>query len=95
MFPAIPASLARRGVSFERLRARGAVLVSSRIQDGRVAYITLEAAAGGTFVVKCPFDGGRVQQESPDGTVTLSCASGDVISVTLKPGETVRLTPAG
>lgn len=95
VFPAIPASLARRGVSFERLRARGAVLVSSRIQDGRVAYITLEAAAGGTFAVKCPFDGGRVQQESPDGTVTLSCASGDVISVTLKPGETVRLTPAG
>ena len=61
VFPAIPASW--KNVSFEKLRARGAFLVSARLQDGHVKEISVLSERGGRFRLRSPFEGGRFSVE--------------------------------
>ena len=56
VFPAIPAQWAKQGASF-RLRAKGALLVSSAIEGGRVQYIRLEAEKDVSIRVIGQFEG--------------------------------------
>jgi len=56
VFPAIPEQWAKRGASF-RLRAKGALLVSSAIEEGGVQYIQLEAEKDVTIRVAGAFEG--------------------------------------
>lgn len=54
VFPAIPEYIAQKGASFETLRAKGALLVSSAVSRGRVEFIRITSLAGGVFTVKLP-----------------------------------------
>ncbi|MDR2688048.1 MAG: glycoside hydrolase family 95 protein [Oscillospiraceae bacterium] len=56
VFPAIPAHWAKQGASF-RLRAKGALLVSSAIARGKVQYIKLEAEKDVSISVAGHFEG--------------------------------------
>lgn len=54
VFPAIPKHMAQKGAAFKTLRAKGALLVSSSIKNGRVEYIRIKSLAGGKFTVRLP-----------------------------------------
>jgi len=57
VFPAIPERWAGLGASFRTLRAKGALLVSSAIENGRVRYIRLEAEKDVRIRVVNPYEG--------------------------------------
>jgi len=59
VFPAIPKQWAKAGASFESLRAKGALLVSSAIVNHRVNYIRLKAEKDVRVRVFNPYAGPR------------------------------------
>ena len=59
VFPAIPATW--KDVSFERLRARGAFLVSSTMRGGRVIEVRVTAEKSGQLRLESPFAGETFQ----------------------------------
>jgi alpha-L-fucosidase 2 len=86
VFPAIPASW--ENVSFEKLRAVGAFLVSARLENGKVSQITVKSEKGGTLRLMKPTDeaykeiGGKILNEA-DG----------IWIIEMKSGETLKLIP--
>lgn len=52
VFPAVPASW--KNVSFDKLRARGAFLVSAAMEDGKVTYIEVLSEKGGHLSLMVP-----------------------------------------
>jgi len=88
VFPAIPDSWRREGVSFRNLAARGGIAVSGRCEPGRLS-VTLEnrsnTAATRQLRLRLP-DGAKQLSESPDGArVEESWAALDAIR--LEPGD--------
>ncbi|MCL2507548.1 MAG: glycoside hydrolase family 95 protein [Oscillospiraceae bacterium] len=73
VFPAIPEQWAKAGASFETLRGKGALLVSSAIEKGRVKHIRLEAEKDITIRVVNAYDG------PPGGEFRLK--AGDVLEL--------------
>ncbi len=75
--------------SFRTLRAVGGFLVSSAWADGRVAYVEIHSEAGGGVSLYNPWE----------GAVRVGAAGehlrGDVLTIAMEKGETIRLTPAG
>jgi alpha-L-fucosidase 2 len=84
IMPAVPASW--KNVSFDHLRAEGAVLVSAKRKDGIVDEVKLEAEKGGLVKLKLPFktwltvsNTGAVIHQTNDGFMELTCKAGAVI----------------
>ena len=87
VFPAIPASW--ENVSFEKLRAVGAFLVSSRLKDGRVEYVRILSEKGGTCMFHNPYGDVTVTLKRANGkTETIS---GKILTFTTAPGEEIVL----
>jgi hypothetical protein len=84
LFPAIPASW--KDVSFERLRTRGAFLVSAQRKDGKVSSITVESEKGGILRLEKPCEG----QYTEAGGKTLDDKNG-VWTVEMNAGETIQI----
>ncbi|QNK61535.1 glycoside hydrolase N-terminal domain-containing protein [Pedobacter sp. PAMC26386] len=84
IMPAVPASW--KNISFDRLRAEGAVLVSAKRKDGIVDEVRLEAEKGGLVKLKLPFktfvtvlNTGSVISVKGNGLMQLVCKPGAVI----------------
>ena len=75
LFPAIPAHWTH--VSFERLRTRGAFLVSAVMTDGQLSRLVVESEAGGELVLKAP------EGQLIDGK--------DTLRMQFQPGEIKRI----
>lgn len=65
VFPAIPSSW--KDVSFEGLRARGAFIVSAKMEDGKVTCIKVHSEKGGKFAIEIPGHDEPVVVESKAG----------------------------
>ncbi len=84
LFPAIPASW--KNVSFDKLRAVGAFLVSAQIENEKISQIVVESEKGGILRLKKPADGkyretgGRNLHET-----------GSIWEIEMKPGESICL----
>ena len=70
VFPAIPSDW--KDVSFNRLRAMGAFLVSAELKDGKVVSLNVYSEKGGTLRIVSPLDGSVItRQTSPGETVKI------------------------
>ncbi len=83
VFPAIPPDW--RDVSFDRLRAEGAFLVSARLSGGRVTEVRVDSEKGGRLRLADPFGGGFIIDGKPYPS------EGGVIELELRPGQAVVL----
>ncbi len=82
IFPAVPENWAE--VSFRNLRAEGAFLISAARSEGAVSMVSMFAEKGGVMIIRNPFD-------RPFETNTVYEIDGDLIEITTKPGDTVKL----
>ena len=70
VFPAIPSDW--KDVSFNRLRAMGAFLISAELKDGKVVSLNVYSEKGGTLKIVSPLDGSVItRQTSPGETVKI------------------------
>jgi len=84
LFPAIPASW--DNVSFERLRAVGAFLVSAKIENRTLSQITVESEKGGMLRLLKPNGGAYTET----GGKLLNESNG-IWMIEMKPGESITL----
>ena len=84
LFPAIPSSW--KNVSFDKMRAVGAFLVSADMKDGKVVQITVASEKGGTLRLAKP-SGGKYRET---GGKTLHEKNG-VWSIEMNAGETIKV----
>ena len=83
VFPAIPSDW--KDVGFEKLRARGAFLVSAAMQNGLVNEVEIYSEKGGKFVLSNPFE--NLKFESSKKSIT----SNELIIIEFIKGERVIL----
>ncbi len=90
LFPAVPASW--QDVSFEKLRAEGAFLVSANRTNGHTSKVNLTAEKGGIAILKLSFDEWKVTKQkgvtvakSNEGWIRLNCLLGGVIQLRVNP----------
>lgn len=88
LFPAVPDEWRKRGVSFERLRSYGGVLVSARCADGEITHFRLETTETRTVSVRNDF--GRTRLRFSDGQ-EINCPEGESFSLRVD-GVTELLT---
>lgn len=67
LFPAVPSSW--KDVSFEGLRARGAFIVSAKMEGGRLTSVRVFSEKGGRFAVEVPGQDEPVVVESKAGEI--------------------------
>lgn len=85
LFPAIPADW--KEVSFDRLRAIGAFVVSAERKAGKTVEVEILSEKGGMLRLANPFESGFDHA----GVEGLSVTDG-LLSVEMKPGQTLKLT---
>jgi alpha-L-fucosidase 2 len=89
IFPAVPAGW--RDVSFQRLRAEGAFLISAERRGGVTRRVEIRAEKGGLARIENPFAG------TCDEVYTLgthdACVEGNDLILRTSPGQRVLLTP--
>lgn len=74
VFPAIPADW--KDVSFNRLRAMGAFVVSAEMKDGEVVSLSVHSEKGGKLRIRSPKGGHVISMDTtPGGDYTISCTS--------------------
>ncbi|MGX5818917.1 glycosyl hydrolase family 95 catalytic domain-containing protein [Chitinophaga lutea] len=80
-----------KDASFERLRAYGAFVVSSRLKNGRVQSVYIVSEKGRPLEIENPWKDGAVQlmRNGQRGEVL----NGRVMRITTEPGETLELKP--
>lgn len=88
VFPAIPAGW--REVSFDRLRAMGAFLVSAVKEEGEVRSVRIYPEQGGICRIASPFGSRPVKVDGQEGPVS---NENGILSFATRKGETVRLRP--
>ena len=88
VFPAVPE--AWKDVSFDSLRAEGALLVSAIRKDGRVEEVKVVSEKGGRLRLENPFPGGTFEASGPGAE---GVAAGAVIETDLGPGGSVLFRP--
>ncbi len=76
--------------SFDHLRAYGAFLVSSAVQDGEIQSVTLQSEKGRECKMENPWPGKAVKL-TRDGK-TVKTLKGDILRFKTKVGETIELT---
>ncbi|MDH4197094.1 MAG: glycoside hydrolase family 95 protein [Candidatus Aminicenantes bacterium] len=87
IFPAVPATW--KNVAFERLRARGAFLVSARRRNGRFVEASVTSEKGGDLSLEIPSDGGACRvsgipedrMRKRDRNVVVDMAPGETLVV--------------
>ncbi|MFI5193751.1 MAG: glycosyl hydrolase family 95 catalytic domain-containing protein [Chitinophagales bacterium] len=86
VMPAVPDSW--RDISFEKLRAEGAFLVSARKSGGQITGIQIRAEKGGITRLKLPFAAWKISlqkditaKDNGDGYLTLVCKPGGTIAI--------------
>ncbi len=87
LFPAIPAGW--KDVSFEKLRAEGAFLVTARRLQGEVQEVTIVSERGGRLRMADPFMPGRFTING--GPLPGQQTGNEVIEIDTKPGMTLQL----
>ncbi len=88
IFPAIPSSW--ETVSFDKLRAMGAFLVSAEKKEGKIVSIKVESEQGNRLRMKSPFSSKRVLVNGKEYTIS----DNGMIEVDTKKGEIVVLMEA-
>jgi alpha-L-fucosidase 2 len=94
LFPAIPGSW--QDVSFEKLRTRGAFLVSAGMEAGKVLRVIIFSETGGVFRMENPFPTGQFEYSAipeiakPGEPEILE--QGKIIRVNLVEGQEIVLT---
>ncbi len=89
VFPALPNAV---DAAFERLRARGALLVSSSRKQGAVGFVTIEAERDGEVKLVNPWPGKKVTVSDPDVAWP---EEQTVAELPMKAGQKLTLHPAG
>ena len=86
VFPAIPASW--QDVSFDKLRAMGAFLVSAEREGGRLRQIRIYPEQGGTLQLAIPegskisfVSGNKGEKQEQDGILTLETGKGETLTI--------------
>jgi len=84
LFPAIPMDW--ENVSFKRLRAEGAFLVSAEMSGGQLKVVIIESEAGGRIRIKNRFDtpvqvDGKQYMPGDAGEIVLDMVKGEVITI--------------
>ena len=83
IFPAIPAGW--EDVSFEKLRAQGAFLISAAKRNGAVVLVEIQSEKGGQLLLANPFDGGEFT------TAKEIERSNGIVQILFNKGESVKL----
>ncbi len=86
IMPAVPAEW--QEVSFDKLRAEGAFLISAKKTNGQLSEIALTAEKGGMATLKLPPDQWRVKSSKK---VTLTPSQAGYMQLNCKPGGKVLL----
>jgi len=84
VFPAIPESW--KNVSFENLRAEGAILVSAAIENGTLDNVKFTAESSGDFYLKLPFKTWFVDQKEQE---KVKLIENNVLKISLNRGATI------
>lgn len=87
IMPAVPQSW--QDVSFDKLRAEGAFLVSAKKQNGRIAEVKIVAEKEGTTLVKLPFK--KWKAISARNIISSKADSDEFIELKCKPGGSIVL----
>jgi len=90
LFPVWPRE---RDASFVRLRAKGAFLVSSRLEDGEVQYVRLQSERGGNCVMVNPWPGRSAMWHGTGESAGV--VEGGRFALKTVAGETLLLGPEG
>jgi len=85
VFPAIPKTW--QDVSFEKLRAEGAFVVSAQHRAGRTTSVTIVAEKGGTLRLENPF--GAASYNVIGAATEVATMEGDELVLNMSPGQTV------
>ncbi|GIH10363.1 hypothetical protein Rhe02_84300 [Rhizocola hellebori] len=88
LFPVWPTS---RDASFVNLREKGALLVSSRLQGGRVTYVDIATQVGGTVRLQSPWPGQAITVTRIGGGTVSHTDSGGIITFTGVAGATYTI----
>jgi hypothetical protein len=89
VFPALPNEI---DAAFERMRARGAFLVSAARREGTVEFVTIDAEKDGLMRLVNPWLGKEVSVSDPDVAWPKGQAQ---IELPMKAGQTLTFHPAG
>lgn len=92
LFPALPASW--RDASFERMRVPGAFLVSAERRGGEVVSVEIQSDKGGELKVHNIWGNKSVLIHGSGGSTRVNLAGKTHLTVSLRPGQTLRLRPA-
>ena len=84
VFPAVPAGW--QNVSFEKLRAEGAFIVSAEMQHGIPVSVKVAAEKGGLLNIKLPFKTWKIKNGSP---AVVKRKEYGIVSVNLSKGQTI------
>ncbi len=90
VFPAIPETWLSVGVSFENLRAVGAVLVSAAVRNGSTRYVCLQTKQPKTLKLKNPFVGCAKAVDSQGNSSVLVPDSNGMLEVMVDLPVTIK-----
>ncbi|MDQ1258178.1 MAG: alpha-L-fucosidase 2, partial [Candidatus Hydrogenedentes bacterium] len=90
LFPVWPRELPAR---FGCLRAVGAFLVSSALENGQVQYLQIESERGRGYVVQNPWPGRSVTARKQDGSEVPMRLDGDCVTFATEAGGVYRVEP--
>ena len=86
LFPVWPQE---KNTRFHQLRAHGAFLVSSEMQDGQVAYVKILSEKGKKCLVKNPW---KSKVQLTRNKLKKEIVTGEILSIPTSPGESIELT---
>jgi hypothetical protein len=92
VFPAIPAEWERRGVAFDKLAAKGGILVSAEFKTNRVC-VTLENCSGAdcTRILRVRLPNGTIRLRHPEKGVQVAEGWATLSALKLPAGQKVAL----
>ena len=91
VFPCWPTA---RNAKFVRLRAKGAFLISSEMNNGGILYVDITSEKGNPITLMNPFASGKAVTLFRNG-VKKGSLTGDTLSLTTSTNEVIELTPDG
>lgn len=91
-FAAIPMEWYVNGAEFHRFRGEMGVLVSAKVNSGKLQYVELLAEREGIFKLENQFSSDLLQLEKPETVIQITCPIHGTVSVQLHKGERCRIT---
>jgi alpha-L-fucosidase 2 len=89
IFPAVPAGW--ENISFHKLRAAGAFLLSAQKKNGQVTRVEILAEKGGVIRIADPFPGKAFKMLKKNAGVSVN---GGILEIDTNPGDIIILEPA-